>query len=505
MSRGAPKGVAVAPNLSKSKVMAYRQCPKRLWLEVHRPELREDSAGAQKLFKAGNRVGEVARRLYDRRGTGSLIDVSAEGYAGALERTKELLSRNGPIFEAGFSAAGVLAFADVLVRRRRAGSPAWHAIEVKSSSKVKPQHEEDLAVQAFAMRKAGLVPGGFAIAHVDTKWTYRGHEDYRGLLKEVDLTAGTKKRMKEVPQWVAGAAGVASARKEPAIGMGAHCAKPYACPFNGHCAESEPKTTYPVAWLPNVRTKALKAFIADARVRDVRQVPDDLLNERQLRVKQQTVLGRPFLDARAAAAVKADFRPARFLDFESVMFAVPIWPGTRPFQQILFQFSLHTVRPDGEVAHEEFLDLSGAEPSRPLAEALIRACGEKGTIYVYSASFEVTRIRELAARYRDLARPLKAILARIKDLRPVAENHYYHPAQQGSWSLKAVAPTVAPELDYDNLDGVADGGAAGEAYMEAIASGTTAARKADIERQLRMYCGRDTEALVLFWRRIKGD
>ncbi|MCY0854028.1 hypothetical protein [Cupriavidus sp. D39] len=51
--------------LSKSKLMAFRQCPKRLWLEIHRPELREDSATTEASFQVGHQVGEIAQRLYD--------------------------------------------------------------------------------------------------------------------------------------------------------------------------------------------------------------------------------------------------------------------------------------------------------------------------------------------------------------------------------------------------------------------------------------------------------
>src|SRR4051812_4153691 len=100
------------PGLSKSKLLAYRQCPKRLWLEVHRPELREDSAATQVRFQAGCQVGEIARRLYDPAGQGSLIDVEREGYAAAFTRSAELLATSHkPVFEAGLTAGGALCFA----------------------------------------------------------------------------------------------------------------------------------------------------------------------------------------------------------------------------------------------------------------------------------------------------------------------------------------------------------------------------------------------------------
>lgn len=490
-------------NLSKSKLIAYRQCPKRLWLEVHRKDLREDSSGARARFAVGHSVGELARRLYDPRGVGQLIDVQKEGYDSALERTRSLLQDTRPIFEAGFQGGGVLAFADILLKRERAGRVSWHAVEVKSSGKVHPYQQDDLAIQFFAMKEAGLIPGGLSIAHVDGKWTYPGGDDYRGLLKEVNLTADAKKKVPDIAQWVKGAARVAAQKKAPQVATGAQCFAPFECPFNQYCRNSEPKAKYPVTWLPRVQTKALKAHLADGEITDMRQVPDELLNEKQLRVKTQTLNNRPFFDVRAAAAaLLKNQMPAYFLDFETVMFTVPLWAGTRPFQQIPFQFSVHVMQKNGTLTHEEFLDLTGSDPSRRFAEALIAACGTKGSIYVYSAGFEKSRIHDLAGCFPDLKSPLEALLDRIRDLRPIAESYYYHPAQQGSWSLKAVAPTIAAQLDYENLDGVADGGAAVEAYNEAISPITSATRKREIEEELRRYCGRDTEALVHFWRSV---
>ena len=147
-------------------------------------------------------------------------------------------------------------------------------------------------------------------------------------------------------------------------------------------------------------------------------------------------------------------------------FAVPIWKDTRPYQQIPFQFSCHTLSPTGELGHSEFLDLSGADLSGRFAEALIAACGQVGPVFVYNASFESARITELAGRFPELRGRLLAINERGVDLLPVARRHYYHPAQHGSWSLKSVLPTIAPDLSYDKLNGVRDGSMAMMAYLE---------------------------------------
>jgi hypothetical protein len=75
------------PTLSKSKIIAYRQCPKRLWLEVHRPELRVDSAATQASFQVGQQVGEIARQIYDPAGDGVCIDITKDGFKAAFEQS----------------------------------------------------------------------------------------------------------------------------------------------------------------------------------------------------------------------------------------------------------------------------------------------------------------------------------------------------------------------------------------------------------------------------------
>ena len=121
---------------SKSKLLALRQCPKRLWLEIHRPELREDSASTQASFQVGHQVGDIARRIYDPVGLGAIIDVQREGFARAFKRSAELLDSDQPIFEAGFKGGGALAFADVMLPEQIDDKKVWRMVEVKSSTSV---------------------------------------------------------------------------------------------------------------------------------------------------------------------------------------------------------------------------------------------------------------------------------------------------------------------------------------------------------------------------------
>lgn len=490
--------------LSKSKLMAFRQCPKRLWLEVHHPELREDSFATQSSFAVGHQVGDIAQRLYDPKGKGVLIDPQAEGFEAAFARTQDLLKSNQPVFEAGFRADGALAFADVMLPVKQGGKRTWRMVEVKSSTSVKDYHRDDTAVQAFLARTCGVPLSAIALAHIDSAWVYPGADDYDGLLLENDLTDEAFGRSDEVRRWIAEAQQIAAKKKVPVINTGSQCTDPYECGFLAYCQGLEPQAEQPVSWLPRIGKK-LAAHVKNNGVIELRDIPDALLNDQQRRVKEVTLSGRTYFDQQAAAKTLANHKlPAYFMDFETIQFAVPIWKGTRPYQQIPFQFSMHHLSRTSKLEQQAFLDLSGEDPSKAFAEALLAACGERGPIFVYNAGFETARIRELAERFPRLAKALLALNKRVVDLLPVAREHYYHPSQQGSWSIKAVLPALCPDLNYGDLDGVQDGGMAMEAFLEALSPQVSATRKAEIERQLLDYCALDTYAMVRLWSAFTG-
>jgi hypothetical protein len=253
-----------------------------------------------------------------------------------------------------------------------------------------------------------------------------------------------------------------------------------------------------------VQRRELKDGIAAGLWRDMTEVPDELLTDLQRRVRTATVSGMPVFDREGAAKDLARHTgPFGFLDFEAVQTAIPRWAGTRPYQQISFQFSFHKLSERGELEHRVFLDLSGDDPSEAFARSLIEAC-DTPVVFAYNATFEKQRLADLQLRCPPLAEGLRMIEGRIVDLLPVMQRHWYHPDQKGSWSLKAVLPTIAPQLDYKTLDGVRDGGQAVEAYLEAIRPETPAARREDLRRQMLDYCGRDTYALVVLWRFLTG-
>jgi hypothetical protein len=475
--------------LSKTKLLSLVQCPRKLWLETYSPELVEEpSAEAAALLQTGNVVGELARRLY---GGGQGHVVSFErGLRAAIDRTSALIAAGGrePIFEATFDHDGVSVRIDVLDR----SEPKPKLIEVKSSARVKDHHLDDCAIQAWALTQNGLSPRQIAVATLNTDFVYAGDGRYEGLLIETDVTERVQERLAGVAQLVADARRTLADLDEPAVAVGLQCGAPHDCEFYAHCAP--PTAKYPVLGLGGSKEKLFE--LMHAGYGDVRDVPEaELKTDLQRRIWQQSRLEQPYVDAELRALVGSLAFPRYYLDFETVGPAVPIFAGTRPFEALPFQWSCHIEKSPGSVEHAEFLELGAEPPMRRLAESLLATLGTAGPILVYTP-YERRVLKDLAARYADLAAALTALDERIVDLHPPTRRHYYHPAMRGSWSIKSVLPTVAPDLSYATLGQVRDGLAAQNAYLEAIEPRTPDPRRALLRRALLDYCRQDTLALV---------
>jgi hypothetical protein len=475
--------------LSKSKLIAFRQCPKRMWLEVHRPDLRIDDSSAQGRFEAGHQVGALAQTQYP---DGVLI-APDNNLTQALKDTKAELARSPRrvLFEATFQAADILVRADLLIPTKK----GWHMVEVKSSTSVKDYHLEDAAIQTWVAKQAGLTVSNTSLQVIDSSWTYPGGNNYSGLLRVEALDESIGPIQPEVPNWIAAAQKIAGSA-EPAVKMGSQCNSPFACGFQEYCLSLTKPVKFPISWLPNLHHTKRAKFEA-AGFSDLRHIDVADLSEKQQRVWQATVQGEVYFEPLSKSEAKLFEGTRYYLDFETINFTVPIWAGTRPYQQVPFQWSCHIEADDGVLSHEMFLDLTGNDPSRSFAESLLKALGRSGPIVVYNQAFEKRIIKELAERFDDLAPKLTKLLDRVVDLLPLANAHFYAPSMQGSWSIKSVLPAINPALSYAGLVDVAEGGAAQDAYSEAISTATDLTRKAQLRAALEAYCARDTEAMIV--------
>ena len=476
--------------LSKSRIIAGRQCPKRLYLETYHPELKDDS-NLEAVFAIGNAFGALARGLYP----GGLLIEQDDDLSGAIDTTAAAMNDDSvdTLFEATFAHDGVLVRADILGKDKN----GLVLTEVKSSTSVKPTHIDDCAVQAWVLTNLGFTVNRIQLGHVNNQFKYPGAGNYQGILKEVDITSTVQPLIQQVDHWVSEGHDIL-ANPEPEIEVGRQCSTPYACPFKEHCWPPQPD--YPVSNLPN-KGKIVQELLAEG-IEDIRDIPEGrLTSPLQERVRRITRAGREELDPRAAEIMNAFPYPRYHLDFETAGPAIPVWEGMRPNQAVPFQWSCHIERDATTLEHREFLDTSGNLPIRPLAEAMIETLGTEGPVFMFS-SFERTVINRLIQSLPDLAEPLSRIVERLVDLKPIVKDHYYHPDMQGSWSIKNILPAMIPELKYTDLDGVSGGMAASNAYIEIIDSATTPDRKTQLEKELLAYCELDTLAMVKVAQRL---
>lgn len=424
----------LGPGLSKSRIIACKQCPKRLWLQIHRRDLQEVSDEADYGFQIGYEVGEVARDLYP---NGILIE-DEDDLSAALKSTKVAMADypDRPIFEATFQHDGVLARVDLLLPT----DAGYRMVEVKASASVKPSHIDDCAVQAWVIKQNDIALTSVELAHIDTSFVYQDDGDYHGIFHAEKLDDVVYALLPMVPNWIQEARSTLSAGG-PNIEPGAQCDDPFECPFKEYCSRHieipiQPEYSRDVLYRMHTETKE---SLGTKGFEDACKVPSEFLNETQQWIQRICQTGVPELSPNAGASLVDLSYPRYYLDFETINLAVPRWAQTRPYAtQVPFQWSCHIEESRHQLQHEMFLDVSGNDPRRLCAEKMIEVLGNDGPVFVYYEAFEKGRIAELAELYPDLALALHAINLRVVDLLPIARANYYHPEMKGSWSIQPI-------------------------------------------------------------------
>jgi len=472
--------------LSKSRFMAGMQCPKRLYLTVHPPEMPEEEDGGESLpILNGNAVGDMACKLYP----GVMVEYD-QGLSAAIRETSRLVADEQVqrIHEATFSFDNVLVRVDLLERT----DAGWILSEVKAATSVKVHYLNDAAIQAWVLQGCGLKLASVHLMHVNNQFIYQGDGVYDRLLHAADISDIVLSRIETIGEQKDAFLEML-AGDVPDIKMGKQCNSPYACEFCSYCDPGD-GPEYPLNVLPRLQTPQRDALQTEG-YNDVRDIPDGVLqNSNHQRVWRVTTSGEEEVDIAEAAKLNSWGWPRYYLDFETIGLAVPRWKGVRPYVQVPFQWSCHIHHEDGRMEHVEFIEVTGDDPRRACAEGLVKHIGKDGILIAYNAGFEKRVIRELAAMYPDLSDALLDINERFVDLLPITRKAYYHPSQKGSWSIKAVLPALVPELNYADLDGVQNGGDAQLAWMQAASSESGQGQA--IADHLLAYCKLDTLAMV---------
>src|SRR5712692_4367003 len=342
--------------LSKSRYLHGLQCHKQLWWRVHEsnaPELAPDK-GQQNRFAQGQEVGERARQYVP---GGALIDLPFYQYDNKVAATRAALERQLPaLYEAWFLADNTYVGVDILERTAR----GYGVIEVKASNSRKAEHLPDAAVQVHVLRRSGLQVERAEVMHLNSECRY---PDLSNLFVREDVTPLVEGALIGVPDELAGQRQML-AGPLPDVPIGDHCTRPYDCPFLKRCWPKVPD--HHVSSLYRIDRKRVLEYEADGFA-TIYDLPSDLelgvIHARQVKAVQT---GRMVVERSLAGALAEFASPLAYLDFETVSFAIPRWPGCRPWQQVPGQFSVHMEERGrgGALAHHQWI-ADGPEDPRP--------------------------------------------------------------------------------------------------------------------------------------------
>ena len=436
--------------------MAGIQCQKRLYLSKFRRDLLPEEVDEQQqaIFDAGIDTGLLAQQLFP-----NGIDASPLtpfDYQKSVKRTQSYLMTNDVIYEACFQYEGALCAIDILVRK----DDLWYAFEVKGTNSVKPQHITDAAFQYYVMTRSGLPLGDISIVHFNSSYVRRGDLDVQALFTATSVLNDVIEQQDSVKENIEVLKAMLAAKVEPEIEVGTHCTNPYECPFIDHCwkdvAEEESEELSTEA---TVDTSSLQGFVSELKY------------------------------------------PIYYFDFETVMYGIPPYNESSPWQALPFQYSLHQQqKPQSTCTHSEYIGDGKSDPREALILKLINDAGTKGTILAWHASFEISCLKGLIRNFPQYEKPLQSIIHRMVDLKiPFSKKWIDIPACKGSASIKVVLPVFIPELSYEDLD-IQEGMTASFVYSQLQYQDE--ATQQTQQKQLLEYCKLDTFAMVRIFEKI---
>ncbi len=502
---GSPPDRAAVPGephrLSKSKFLAGLQCHRRLYLEVHDPALATPpDAAARARLNQGTDVGALARERFP---GGALVEAGPKQRAEVLRRTAELVADPGvpAIFEGAFEFEQVLVRVDILERAAAASHPTFRLIEVKSSTRRKEVHVQDVAVQVHVLRGAGVSLAACGLFLINTGYDYPGGPvDLDKLFAWEELTEAVQAALPAVAESLAAQRAMLQASSPPAVEPDAHCHAPYECPFWAHCTKDKPPRW--IFHLPG-SNRTVNELMSRGITTIDEIPPSTTLTTVQRRVRDNV----EWIGKGLRHALEAVRHPVHHLDFETFMPAVPKYPRTRPYHTIPTQWSNQIESSDGVVREEAFLAAAPNDPREAFAASLLASLGTAGTICIYSP-YERAVIEALAEALPHRRAELRALLPRLWDLHAVLKAHYYHPAFAGSYSIKQVAPALVSGVDYRSL-AIQEGGMAACEYARMVFKVTDWVERERIKQALLDYCARDTLAMVeirkALWKKCEGE
>lgn len=497
--------------ITKSALLSAVQCPRKAWLEARRTDLEVDEdASAERRKREGNQVGALSRKLM---GPGTLWLKSLISKESSASNAKAELAANpsASFVEFPMYFNDVYARADALIPMEG----GYMLQETKATTfplkkdKVTPdkpdmEHIIDLAIQGWVLENSGIPMVRAELNLLNNRWRYPGDGDYSGLFRAMDVTNKVRETMDHVPALIETTRATIEGTMPEKV-TGKQCSSPHGCEYLSFCKKLDPpKPDHPIELLPDAPGKKLAQKLKEEHgyVSVLEPKPDQFTGAAAwlyLRIQEAHRTGLPHLSPQSPDALALLPYPRFYFDFEGIDLAIPIWKGVRPYEQIPYQWSCHIERSPGVFEHNEFLDLSGNDPSLGCIEKMLEVIDVDGDgpIFVYFVTYEKGRLEELAIRHPEYAPQMERYISRLVDLLPMVKNNFYHHEMKGSFSIKKVLPVIAPDLDYGELTEVNDGTGAQLAYIKAaLTADQLPTEKEQTDKNSRIYCRQDTWAMV---------
>lgn len=474
---------------SKSQYIKYKGCPKHFWLSRKKKEvLAAPDENVQNRLARGQDVGLLAQKRFE---GGVALEEPWKDPRAAAAQTRELMARGvKAIYEAAFLYEDVFVLVDILQKTPR----GWNIIEVKSGGKnLKPIYFDDISIQNYVLRQCGVPVEHCYIMHINTDYfqdTEQTQWEQFFLLTPADAELTPPE---DIARDLQEMKRLLCAAEPPALLDKNGCA---GCEAYAYCWKDVP----PDSVFEIFRSQQARELIARHMPR-VQDVPlGSCSTEKLNRWVQVYHTGQAYIDRAALRRWLQGLQyPLYYLDFETCQPLVPLWRYSRPYQQIPFQFSLHIQRrPDGPFEHKAYLFEGRQDPRFGCVKALLDYIGPQGSIIAHHASFEKSRIAEMA---RDLPLPesqkqaLLQMTTRFADTETPFKQDYLHPQMHGSASIKKVLPALVPDMTYDGMP-VANGGDAMQAFDTLYFGQLNPAQQEQLRQDLLAYCKQDTWAMV---------
>ena len=485
-------------NLSKSRYTQGITCGKKLWLSCYKKEEAEDM-GNEAILDNGTKIGELARSLF---GNYILIDFTTN-FEKMLDDTKKHLDNKPNIIcEASFSYDNNFCSVDIL-KNDKDGVEIY---EVKSSTDITDIYIDDISYQTWVLKKSGLNVKKSYIVHVNNKYIKNGEFNIHEFFKIEDVSDMID--LDKVEENIKVLKEIINKKEEPNIDLSLSCHKPYDCPFFKYCTKNLPSpNVFDIGWNVYFDKKIDMYKRGNITYNDI--LDNEVLKDKpteQIKFALNNI--EPKINKENIQNLINTFTyPLYFLDFESYQPCIPTIDGTKPYQQICFQYSLHYyLEENGELYHKEFLseDYDG-NPMYGLCKQLCEDIPKNSCVLVYNQSFEKARLNEMASLFPEFREHLLNIKDNIKDLMiPFSNQDYYVKEMKGSWSIKIVLPALFPNdksLDYHNLEQVHKGDEASNAYLNLPTLSKEEQEK--LRYNMLKYCELDTYAMVKIYDKLK--